>query len=289
MTLDAETLADAIEIGLAVDKQNARSIAWIRNASGLAQHTGNVGVDLAVNAMRSRSLILGDRYPFAVADAGIRCTADALSTTYGALLMLTTGSPVYPFPSGAVSEGAELLEHLVAKSVRQLLGEGAKALRFGYPGDRDRPPEFPRAIPWLAEQMGLRPADAYRAPSRKDGGVDVIGWRPFPDGRTGFPIVLVQVTLEHNFLHKAGDINVRLWSILLGLDVDPTTALAIPRTVPRNEKWNEVATRSILLERLRISGLVEAEPEVLSEQRWRQLLERIARTHSASFVQLVTP
>ncbi len=113
--------------------------------------------------------------------------------------------------------------------------------------------------------------------------MDVVAWRPFPDGRPGFPIQLIQATLEKNFSHKAGDINARLWSLLLGLDVDPTGVLAIPRTIPEDKRWAEVATRAILLERVRIAGLTPRDLSLLSDLRWASLLEFLSRTYQNQF------
>ena len=93
---------------------------------------------------------------------------------------------------------------------------------------------------------------------RKDGGVDIVAWRPFPDGRSGFPVVLVQCTLQQEILSKAADVDVRNWAGWLTLDTDPMIALAVPGTIPSDETWNEIAARSLILERVRLVGLIGA-------------------------------
>jgi len=95
----------------------------------------------------------------------------------------------------------------------------------------------------------------YRPPRRKDGGVDVVAWRPFQDGRPGFPIVLAQCTIESDVLAKARDIDIRQWATWLALDASILIALAIPGTVPRDESWNELARNNVVLERLRLVSL----------------------------------
>jgi hypothetical protein len=145
---------------------------------------------------------------------------------------------------------------MTCAALRQLLGPGSHALRFGWPSEVGRPQEFSRAVAWLAETMKIKIGSGYRPPRRKDGGVDVVAWRSFPDGRPGFPIVLCQCTIETDFIHKARDVDLRLWSTWLGFDSEPALVLAIPGTVGRNEDWNEIARNCILLERLRLAALL---------------------------------
>lgn len=108
----------------------------------------------------------------------------------------------------------------------------------------------------MAGRMNVRIGNSYRPPYNKDGGVDVVAWRPFPDGRSGFPVLLVQCTLERDYAHKAGDVDTRVWSGWLALDVDPSTALAIPEVVAAGEEWNALAARTVVLDRIRLAALI---------------------------------
>ncbi|WP_127783270.1 hypothetical protein [Rhodococcus sp. X156] len=261
-----------MELELLVGTSRARPMSWVHEKSVTSLNVRPADLVLAVSTVARRARVLGDRYPIEVTNSGFKRRSGMERTPYGAMLLVTTGIPLVVLPRELLAEAAQLFEIVVTESARSLLGEGAEAVRFGYPGEPGRPPEFPQAIPWLVDLMRLKGGTAYRDPARKDGGVDVVAWRPFPDGRPGFPIHLVQVTLEKNFSHKAGDINSRLWSLLLGLDVDPTAVLAIPRTLPEDKRWAEVATRAILLERVRIAGLLPSQLPVLSEHRWASLI-----------------
>ena len=281
--MDSEVVADAIELELLTGQANARPMSWVRAASVASRDAKATDIDLAVSTIHRRAQLLGEKYPIEVTNGGLRRRRGSGRSTYEAMLLVTTGNLSVNFPVAHLVGAAEMFEHIVTDASRVLLGDGAKAVRFGYPGDPGRPPEFPLAIPWLVKQMKLKGGTAYRDPARKDGGVDVVAWRPFPDGRPGFPIQLIQVTLEKNFSHKAGDINARLWSLLLGLDVDPTAVLAIPRTLPEDKRWAEVATRAILLERMRIAGLCEGHPPLLAEQRWGNLLDNLSTEYRHQF------
>lgn len=281
--MDSEVVADTIELELLTSSAKARSLSWVRNESVASSVFKATDLDLAVQTIFRRAQLLGGLYPLDVADTGLKVSPASGLGTYESLLFVTTGNPSASVPQEHLADCAEFFEHIVTHAARSLLGEGAKAVRFGYPGDQGRPPEFPQAISWLVKKMKLKGGTAYRDPARKDGGVDVVAWRPFPDGRAGFPIQLIQVTLEKSFSHKVGEINTRLWSLLLGLDADPTGVLAIPRTLPADKRWFEVATRAILLERIRITGLVPRQPPVLAQPRWVGLLESLTLGYRSQF------
>ena len=227
------------------------SLIRIGAESGLTQ----AAVGLGMNTMSRRAAQLGDAYPFRVAN-GIACRPGAEGFPWTALLNLSSGSPARQ--TTPLDESALHLEQLTAAAMETFFGPETRAARFGWPGDAGRPPEFPDAIRWLAGLMKAELGNAYRSPFRKDGGVDVVAWRPFLDGRSGFPVVLVQCTLEQDYAHKASDIDLRVWSGWLRLDVDPMTALAVPTVVPQGEDWNALAARTVILDRSRLCGLVSA-------------------------------
>lgn len=188
----------------------------------------------------------------------------ALSSSYMAVALMTPGNPVREYLGAAPDESmAAIFENVVADAVRRIWGDAGRALRFGWPSDIGRPPEFDLAIRWLADRLGVEVGQGYRQPRRKDGGVDVVAWRPFPDGRSGFPVVLVQCTLQENLLAKGMDVDTRLWGSWLAMDVDPTTALATPVALAPGTMWNELALKYMILDRVRIAGL--AAPVVTDE------------------------
>ncbi len=169
------------------------------------------------------------------------------------------------------ADAAEQLERITAVALSNLYGQGTEALRFAWPSDVGRPPEFPDAVRWLAAKMGVPIGNAYRPPYRKDGGVDVVAWRPFPDGRSGFPVLLAQCTLEREYGHKAADIDLKVWSGWLALDSDPATALAIADVVAAGEEWNALAARTVVLDRIRLAALVtegNSHPSLQASREW---------------------
>ena len=275
-----EQIADWIETTIISDGTGSAGNISIEGRARDAISVEAAAVGLAFTTMKRRSQLLGAQYPFEVTPVGILCSPSARSNPYTALLLMTpeglARQSVNPTPTQSM---AELFERIACRAMVGLLGPESVALRFGWPSDIGRPVNFPAAIKWLAEKMRISPGNAYRPPRRKDGGVDVVAWRPFPDGRSGFPVVLVQCTLGREILTKASDIDVRNWAGWLTLDADPATALAVPGTVPADESWNELAAKCLVLDRIRLIGLLEGtseEPIAGLESEVADLLLRLA-------------
>jgi hypothetical protein len=253
----AENLADELEFTLLVAASAALSNAAA--ATHLAETAGAeaADVELALKRMEWRGRMLGEKYPFHVKEVGIsRRSKIHASQAYAGLLLLSARAAPFRRTDADFAHGAVIFERLVAVATEALLGSGSTAVRFAWPSDQGRPPEFPDAVRWLARRMEIAIGGSYRPPRRQDGGVDIVTWRSFGDRRPGFPILLTQSTLQRDYVAKSADIDVRLWAGYLRFDVDPQTALAVPFDVVAGEDWNEMATRTIVLDRIRLAALV---------------------------------
>ena len=233
----------------------------------LASGARQADLSIALQTMRSRMQILGTLYPYRVAN-GVAARPNAADHPYVTLLLLSPPSPVRRLEP--LSATALHLEQVTAAAMSGLFGDRTRVVRFGWPSDEGRPPEFPDAIRWLAKEMGVEIGAAYRPPYRKDGGVDVVAWRPFEDGRPGFPVMLTQCTLEDRYDHKAGDVDLRVWAGWLRLDTPPLTALAVPSVVPHGERWNALSARTMVFDRVRLSSLVahDSTPRLAASSAW---------------------
>ena len=236
--LDSELIADWLELNTLSQDDNAIGFDKLRSLASEILDLPPQRIDVAFNILKRRSEILQDSYPFDIKSVGMVRRQNWRELPYTYLLRISSGID-HPF-SLSLDENAdriESFEHLVVHALQNLLGVNSKAVRFGFPSE-DRPVEFPKAIEWLSDRMGIKAGQAYRPPRRKDGGVDVVAWRPFRDRRNGFPVYLVQVTCERNYSHKVFDIDLRLWSGWLNLDTDPVSVLAVPTTISVGEEWN---------------------------------------------------
>jgi hypothetical protein len=254
--LDSELIADWIELNALSQSDNASGFDRLRNFTSEELEIPLQRVDVALNLIKRRSEILNTDYPLDVKAVGMVRRQDWAELPYTYLLRISSGAE-HPFSLSLDSNPDRVLnfEKLVVVAMKNLLGSSSQAIRFGFPSE-DRPVEFPKAIEWLSKRMGIKSGEAYRPPRRKDGGVDVVAWRPFKDRRNGFPVYLVQVTCERNYSHKIYDVDLRLWSGWLNLDADPISVLAVPTTISLGEEWNEISSRVVVLERIRICELL---------------------------------
>ena len=229
----------------------------------------------AVNLISRRSRVLDANYPFTVKRVGLIRKPNPLQYPYAGLLCISPGLSGRAFTERQMQSAIVALEETAAEALAIFLGPGGRGIRFGWPSSIGRPEQFPHAVTWLVAQMGAQLGDAYRQPRRKDGGVDVVAWRPFSDQRSGFPVILAQVTIGTDYVNKSADIDLRLWSGWLSLDVDPTVAIVIPGTLPNGEEWNEIAARSIIFERIRLAGLLPVAGETPGVLALKQLAAEI--------------
>lgn len=275
-----EALADWIETTLLIRDGAQLGAGALQDMASAEVHASAPQLELALGVMRRRSELLGSSYPFEVHEWAVRAVEDASASPYAALVLLTPGGAarqvVHAVPS---SEMAVVFERITERAVARLWGSEGRAIRFGWPSDVGRPPEFPLAVPWLAGKLGLQAGVGYRPPRRKDGGVDVVGWRPFPDGRSGFPIVLVQCTLQADIVAKSRDVDARLWASWLVMDEEPATALAVPQTIPAGVLWDELALNGAVFERMRLTGLTAAEASGPDVTDWVRATLKALRPH----------
>jgi len=208
---------------------------------------------LALNTLKKRSNLTSN-YPFSIDDVSVVVRENFISSPYLLLLLLSRPSNLmnWQTPSPTVDE-IDAFETFVCAALAFYFGQNTEAISFGWPSKCGRPENFDEAIRWLAMKIGIPVGAMYRPPRRKDGGVDIVVWKKFPDNRSGFQIGLVQCTLQQNYVSKSRDIDLRLWSRWLDMDRDPMTILAIPNAVPGDQQWKEATANSIVFERLRLA------------------------------------
>jgi hypothetical protein len=110
--------------------------------------------------------------------------------------------------------------------------------------------------------LNVKVGSGYRQPRRKDGGVDIFVWKEFPDRNPGTPLALIQCTIQKQFTDKVGDVDLKLWSSWLSSDLDPMVGLCVPEVVVKSEIWDEVTTRGLLLDRIRLVTMQVEQPQL---------------------------
>jgi len=276
-----DQVADWIECVLLAGEHGHLGVGQLQSVADSNFSIEEAQVALAVEAMKRRARWIGDAYPFEIGDGYVKLHAEAAKSPYASMLMMTPWSPADQCLDTSTEEFQTMavwFERLTARSVEALMGPESKSLRFGYPGELGRPSNFQEAIVWLAERLQVEPGEDYKPPQRNDGGADVIGWRPFPDQRSGMLLLLVQCTLQRELMSKTADIKIAHWQGWLKLRTPPISVLAIPGNVTGFEKWEELASQATVLDRTRIAGLIP--PGSLSDDfadLWDLTRDRIAR------------
>lgn len=256
----SERIADWLETSLLV---RPSGVLTLDQALAFGEDELNISpqqTSMAISVMAQRASSLGELYPFCVVNGiAIKRNSDArFLSTYATLLMLTPASVARQLLSGlSIEYMGETMEQIAERALSNFWGSGGEAVRFAYPSHIGRPQQFDQAVVWLANRIGLEPGKGYRPPRRKDGGVDVVAWRPFLDKRRGFPIALAQCTIQEEAFTKTTDIDVRLWATWLAMDLDPMSILVIPGTVRRaGPEWSQLSSVVTVIDRLRLIELL---------------------------------
>ncbi len=273
---DACSLADWAEaLALTEDRSNSsRSFLRARLRSSLFTDGDELDIQLEMllSEVERRKKRAEKLYPFAWTDIGLSRMRNVDEAPYEFLLWLAV-SPVYR-REDRYNEIQELFDNLVKRALIAYLGPNAVGVRFGSPASGERPTGFPEALKWLASQLRLQTGTAVPRPQVRDGGVDVVVWNPFRDGRAGFVVILCQCTVAHAWTPKAKDIVAGIWNGWIDFGRDPLTALAIPFAIPPTfDRWDEVRrTVNVILDRIRLAELLEVDAveDITSIRDWNE-------------------
>lgn len=209
-----------------------------------------VDVAFAFGSLHDRCNRKHQLYPFKFSRLGLEFDSERPLDPYRLLLLLSA------IANGSVSgddgRGSLHLERLVTEAVSEFWGSQTAAVRFGHPPEPGRPTEFSDAVRWLGKKMNARALPLAGAAFRRaDGGVDVVAWRSFSDGRAG-PVAVVQVTYEADLRAKSLE--------AAGNDLDRWLAVARPVPVLATpfdgyqdpDLFVEVNQRVLVLDRWRL-------------------------------------
>ena len=159
-------------------------------------------------------------------------------------------------------DAGKVFEHLTTLAVGAFLD--GDAIRFGAPRDT-MPSPITEAVAELAALTASQAKSGWELrPRDQDIGLDVVGWKTFPDRHNnGLQIYAQCATGEGWLQEKSGQPNIELWSGILLWGLPPVPALAIPYVADREGDWAREMAGRLLLDRLRI----------VSAFRGRQLLD----------------
>lgn len=255
---DGPQLADWAELILLTEGRERASRATLRRRLAVsAASVDEADLDLLVGEIARRSALAPASYPFSVTEAGLQRTSDH-PTFYDFLLIASHEEAQFRLDDD-FNEANLLFDLIAREALRCLVGSNSTGVRFEWRVLDGGPGPFGEALSWLADQLDIPEGNATRRAQRKDGGVDVVAWQPFRDGRTSYPLILAQCTLQMRYQRKGSDIELDLWKAWIRFGADPMTALVIPFVVPlSDDRWSEMRyTVSVIVDRMRLCELLE--------------------------------
>ena len=241
---DAHTLAEVVELILCIEREPFLSASELRSKFPSGNQPTDSQMMFAFSEIADRSRQMRNLYPFKRDGRGVTFDSSAAWQLYSFLLLLSfKGTPIRTDREWPRSD--LIFDDISSRSLRAKLGSNAQSLIFGSPPRGGRPSKFPDAVEWAAKAIGveLRTAVGKIPTVQKDGGVDVIAWAPFRDRRLGFPIVLMQNTIQVNYVKKPRDVDPHRWRDWIDFGSTPQVGFAIPFHVPANHIWwNEISS-----------------------------------------------
>jgi hypothetical protein len=249
-----------------------------------AEAERDVRLELLTEEIELRAQLGQNVYPFRVRGDRVVQVDVYGENAYFFLLALSSKDAAYRHDR-RTHEVEAAFDLLALEAMRRYLGHEAEGVRFSkMSSDADdsttRPKLFSEAIEWLRNLLDLR--EGHKKPldeeldrhwewedesdprpalnTYQDGGVDLVVWWKFKDGRRGFPVLLVQCTVQLTWERKLGDIPIKLWEQWINFSmVPPQTALVIPFSEdPEDERWDDRSLRAgIVVDRVRLLELLD--------------------------------
>lgn len=155
---------------------------------------------------------------------------------------------------------AKLFERLTCRAVKKYLS--GKAVVFGFPPETDveivegveTESSIKRKVKKLACVLNEKFCEA--PPVRfNDRGLDVVGWIPFNEKRSGQSVLLLQCAAGHNWKDKL-PVPIDAWCQYIHWACNPIRGFVVPCIVSKLD-WHEKSTdKGILFDRVRIINLI---------------------------------
>lgn len=250
------SLADWLEIFL-MTSQKSVTRAYLKEILGVAgdKSTDEIeeALDFLYKELNRRSIIVKVGYPLIINGSRITLNEKLDYGFYKFLLLISISKPLRK--ERRQKEVDLLFDEIVRRAIENYLGNGAQSVRFGWPPSGGRPSDFSTAISWLCVQMNLPKGPGKELTTTKDGGVDIVAWKPFGDKKRSFLILYAQCTIQIEWFSKATDVSDFL--VLGWIDTGKVfpSVLAIPFVIPNNFKKRDHLSRitNIIFDRLRLT------------------------------------
>ena len=227
------------------------------NDPGVSDNVSEEKSDLILEELESRARLLGELYPFSIVSRNSGWSLElkkrvpkeisAAHKCYLACLLMTCArGELLNFDSSStiVRDIGNAFQALAFINAAELIG--GKAFWMGFP--RPDKTNMLEAVQKLSSMMGLGKAVDERPPavngsnSIKDGGVDLVAWRSFMDGRPSGIVLYGQVASGEDWQEKSILGNTRNFKAFFKSPpaAHPLIALFVPRVANDNIREDSV-------------------------------------------------
>lgn len=193
----------------------------------------------ALNNIRQRGQLMGESYPIQIENS-TRMIAKGDWQLFPAYAFCLTLSLTGSYPDWArqfgrnFTEQGELFEDMTAESAARSL-QGWTIHSTGW--TRTRTQGLNRVVADVAQKLGEATGELLRwtSATAKEAGLDLLFYRPFPDGRVGIPVFLCQCASGEGWERKLKTPDLRVWCKIIPFASDPKKAFAMPFVISDDE------------------------------------------------------
>ena len=240
---DRLSFSDVIDRLIEGELYDSQDFAW--------EFIGN-----SIAELRNRALHLQRAYPIAVTDRHLKSRNDGVTHPYLFCLLVSLlpfYSPLMKSIGPDRNDQAVLLEQLAELSLAKLFPSWS-VRRTGWSRMSNR------TLPTIAQELaGLIDSSTgdlqtYANARAKDCGLDVVTYRPFADGRGGYPCMLLQCASGHtDWRGKRKEPDIELWRKLVNFDNPPVRGFVIPFAIDdRAMRQSTTIVTGLVVDRIRL-------------------------------------
>lgn len=149
-------------------------------------------------------------------------------------------------------DSPKLFERLTCRAIEKYLS--GEAFVLGWPTAAGEPVSIQQKCMDVAKRLNERFVESPDA-RYKDRGVDVVGWKPFGEKRSGQIVVLLQCAAGHNWAAKRS-VPLGAWEQFIHWAYNPIKAFAVPGIVSQRDWHDKSRDNGIIFDRIRIINLL---------------------------------